>query len=53
MINQINDTQIENLRDEAAASGDTEQVSICELALSGDDCARAECTRVIADAAAQ
>jgi hypothetical protein len=40
--------QIEELRDEAGAAGDMEQVRICERALRGSRRARAECVRVIA-----
>lgn len=50
---QITDDQIETLRIEAGAAGDSAQVAICQRALDGDDTARAECARVIEDAAAQ
>jgi hypothetical protein len=46
------DTEIEALRYEAGCAGDTEQVAICDRALQGNDAARAECARVIADAQA-
>lgn len=46
------DEQIETLRTEAAAAGDGAQVSLCDAAMAGDDSARLECARVIADAAA-
>lgn len=58
----ITDAQIEQLRTEARQAGDTEQVEICDKALSTALTplaasyvarARAECARVIADAAAQ
>jgi len=49
----ITDEQIEALRDEAGSAGDNAQVALCDRALDGDDEARAECARVIADAAAQ
>ena len=49
----ITDEQIRALSDEAGQAGDLEQVAICERALNGDGAARAECGRVIADAAAQ
>ena len=41
------------LMHEAEEAGDRRQVDVCERALLGDDAARAECARVIADAAAQ
>lgn len=43
----ITDSQIRNLRTEAAAAGDTEQVAICDRALAGDTDAVKECERVI------
>lgn len=49
----VTDMQIKALRSEAGSAGDLEQVAICDRALRGDDDARAECARVIADAAAQ
>lgn len=48
----ITNAQITALRNEAAEAGDLEQVTICNRALSGNDEARAECARVIADAEA-
>lgn len=48
----ITDEQIEQLRIEAGASGDDEQVELCVAALDGDDDARIECERVIREAAA-
>ena len=51
-ISTITNEQIEALRAEAGAAGDTAQVAICDRALDGDAVARAECARVIADAAA-
>ena len=50
----ITDEQITALSAEAAQAGDLEMVNICNCALLlGDGNARAECARVIADAAAQ
>lgn len=56
----ITNEQIERLRVEAAAAGDTDQVAMCDRALDRDSdramsvaAARAECARVIADAEAQ
>jgi hypothetical protein len=56
----LTDEQIETLRIEAGAAGDEAQVQLCRIAI-GDTVssgwertrARAECARVIADAAAQ
>jgi hypothetical protein len=48
----IMDTQISELRAEAADAGDRAQVELCDLALDGDDAARASCAEVIADAEA-
>lgn len=48
----ITTEQVRVLRDEAGQAGDTEQAAICTAALDGDEAARAECERVIADAAA-
>jgi hypothetical protein len=50
---EITDDQIERLQQEAAQAGDSAQVAICERAMTGDDDARRECQRVVADAAAQ
>lgn len=47
---RITDTQIRALRNEAGETGDLEQIEICDRALSGDEDAREECARVIADA---
>jgi len=47
------DYEIEELRDEAATAGDSDQVAICDRALDGDADARVECARVIAVTAAQ
>ncbi len=47
----IDDDEIDDLRTEAGQAGDREQVAICDRALDGDLPARAECARVIADAA--
>lgn len=52
MVTQITDAQIEALRTEAGAAGDSAQVAICDRAREGDESARAECARVIANAAA-
>lgn len=49
---QITDAQIEALRTEAGAAGDSGQVAICDRALDGNESARAECARVIGDAVA-
>lgn len=46
-IDQLTDTMIEKLRDEAGAHGDLEQIKICERALRGSKRARRECLRVI------
>lgn len=43
----IHETEILNLRDEAAANGDTEQVKICNAALTEDENAWAQCERTI------
>lgn len=43
----ITDSQIRNLRTEAATAGDAEQVAICDRALDGDEAAIRECERVI------
>jgi hypothetical protein len=52
---EITDTMIAKLRDEAAAAGDVEILSLCEDALISEDegrrdDARAECVRVIVQA---
>lgn len=47
----ITDRRIRALSTEAGEHGDLEMVAICERALAGDEQARRECTRVIADAA--
>jgi hypothetical protein len=44
--------QIEALRDEAGAAGDTEMVAICERAIDGDESAADECAKAIRAAAA-
>lgn len=49
----ITTAQIKALSDEAGQAGDLEQVAVCAKALEGDSAARAECARVISDAAAQ
>ena len=46
----IDDSDIEALRQEAGQAGDAEQVTLCDMALAGDDEARAECARVIRQA---
>jgi hypothetical protein len=43
----ISGADIAALRQEAGQAGDFEQVALCDLALSGDADARAECERVI------
>ena len=50
---QIDDERIGALRTASAVAGDREQVALCDRALAGDDAARAECERVIRDAAAE
>lgn len=52
-IETVTKNQIQALRTEAGAAGDLKQVAICDRALDGDEAARAECARVIADAEAQ
>ena len=47
------DDEIERLSTEAGEHGDLEIVAICRRALDGDESARAECVRAIADARAQ
>ena len=49
-MSTIHEAEILNLRDEAAAHGDLEQVSVCSAALTGDEAAWAECERVISEA---
>lgn len=49
----VTDTQIEQLRTEAATAGDLEQVALCERALEGDLDAQERCARVIRQARAQ
>ena len=46
------DSAIDQLRREAGRAGDTTQADLCTAALDGDELARAECMRVIRDAAA-
>lgn len=48
----VTNEQIDALRTEAGTAGDTAQVALCERALAGDEEAREECARVIAEAAA-
>ena len=45
------DNQVAALQDEANEAGDFAQAALCTSALDGDTEARAECARVIADAA--
>jgi len=47
------DNDISSLCNEAATAGDEAMAVLCERALAGDNEARAEVERVIADAAAQ
>ena len=47
------DLDISILSEEAAEAGDTDQVTLCERALAGDEDARLACLIVIATAAAQ
>jgi hypothetical protein len=49
---EVGDDEIRELRAEAGEAGDLAQVAICDLALCGDDAARAECVRVILTASA-
>jgi len=49
----VTDDQIIALANEAALAGDTAQRELCDAALEGDEGARAECARVIAEAEAQ
>ena len=49
----VTDTQIEQLRTEAATAGDLEQVALCDRALDGDASARERCERAIEAARAQ
>lgn len=51
-LDRLTDDRIATLRDNAGSAGDLEQVAICNRALEGDEPARAECARVIADARA-
>lgn len=44
---EITSEQIEDLRAEAKAYGDQEQVEICDRAIKGDEAALEECARVI------
>lgn len=48
----VTNEQIDALRTEAGTAGDAAQVALCERALAGDEEAREECARVIAEAAA-
>lgn len=48
----ITNGQIRRLSNEAGEHGDLDMVAICDRALAGDESARAECARAIADAAA-
>jgi len=47
-VAELNDL-IEALSQESGVAGDLEQVAICEAALNGDEEARWECARVIAN----
>ena len=47
---EITDEQLEALKIEAGAHGDSDQVSLCIRALAGDAAARAACAQAIADA---
>lgn len=46
----VTDEQLRSLRDEAGQAGDLDQVSLCDDALDGEEIARIECSRVVADA---
>lgn len=48
----LTDEQIDRLHTEAGNAGDERMARICERALDGDEAAKRECARVIADAAA-
>lgn len=50
---RVSDKQLRALRHEAYAAGDLKQVGLCNDALLGDELARADCARAIADATAQ
>nr|AKH48112.1 hypothetical protein [uncultured marine virus] len=50
-MSNATDKQIEVLMTEANKAGDYAQAALCAIALDGDTEARAECARVIADAA--
>jgi hypothetical protein len=52
-MSTITDEQITPLSYESGVAGDMEQVAICTRAIAGDEQARVECARVIADARAQ
>ena len=52
-IDDIDDAQIEALRDEAARAGDLAMVDVARVALRGGVAARARCAEAIRDAAAQ
>jgi hypothetical protein len=45
----LTDAMIRALRDEAAAAGDTDMVTICDSALAGDDTAREDVADAIND----
>ena len=49
----VTNTQISQLRIEAANAGDADQVQLCDAALDGDSAARAACVAAIQDAEAQ
>ena len=48
-LEEVGDEEIEALRAEAGADGDMEMVRICDLALEGDEDARAECVWVLSE----
>lgn len=52
MSNPTQTNAIRDLRTESGSAGDLSQVAICDMALSGDAAAIAECLRVIGDARA-
>ena len=52
-IETVTNTQISQLRTEAATAGDADQVQLCDAALAGDSAARAACVAAIRDAEAQ
>ena len=52
-MDTLTNDAIEALRQEAARAGDWLMATTCDLAMRGDEDARAECAEAIADARAQ